>query len=116
MYRIITEKEGRIRKDIVYTETGKGGYGMTEMEEEYKINRMRGMMQILQTGDRQAGRGQQTWLQEALIEELKEEEPSLEIIGEMKEIMEDMEMNWEETEKTRHRPWDMQKGWKRVNK
>ena len=114
IYRAMTKKERNIRKDIVYEKAGKGGMDMTDIREEYKINRLRGLLQMIQTADTQAGRGQSTWIQETLIEELQQDQPCLAIIQEMKDIMEDIGVESHIAGKT-YKPWTLQeKGWQKA--
>jgi len=40
------------------------------VDEEYRLNRLRGMVQLIQAADRQEGRGQMPWVQKELIKEL----------------------------------------------
>ena len=103
------EKRGHLESDIMYTKLKQGGMGMKKIEEEYEINRMRGLSQVLQTADRQKGREQKPWAQEMLMKELKEKEPLLKIIKEMKEVYYKNNMEIEETG-DRYEPWKMQEG------
>ena len=82
---------------------------MIHIEEEYKVNRLRGLVQMIQTGDRMKGRQQATWIQEELVKELISPEPCMEIIREMKEILQDMGMEVEMTEQ-RGTTWKIQTG------
>ena len=112
IYKSITRSERSIRRDMVYERENKGGMGMMDITEEYKVNRLRGLMQMIQTGEAQAGRGQNTWIQEALLEELEEEEPCLEILKEMKDIMIDIGVEWQTTVTESRKPWtEQRKAW-----
>ena len=83
---------------------------MQDIREEYKVNRLRGLMQMIQTGEAQEGRGQNTWVQEALVKELNEDEPCLEIIKEMKEILTDIGIEREMTDMSKGQAMDSTKG------
>jgi hypothetical protein len=48
---------------MVYEKEVKGGNGMTNVCEEYKVNRIRGLTQMMEMADRQEGRGQVPWRQ-----------------------------------------------------
>ena len=54
-----------------------GGIGMTHVGEEYKVNRLRGITQMVETADRQESRQQEPWIQEKIMKDLQRDEPYL---------------------------------------
>ena len=50
IYSIMAKGHGKIRKDLVYEKDVKGGMHMTNVKEEYKINRIRGLLQMVEGG------------------------------------------------------------------
>ena len=63
IYGIMVKGYGKRRKDMVYEKEVKGGNGMPNVCEEYKVNRIRGLTQMTEMADRQEGRGQVPWIQ-----------------------------------------------------
>ena len=55
MYKIMTKGQGKLRRDLVYEVETKGGMGITNVQEEYKINRLRGLRQDKQEEGKHPG-------------------------------------------------------------
>ena len=75
---------------------------MTHVGEEYKVNRLRGLIQMVQTADRQSGRGQTPWVQRELVKELMSSDPCLEVVQEVGVVVEDTS--------GRYSAWNIQNG------
>ena len=83
---------------------------MTNVHEEYKINRLRGLTQMVYLETRQAGRSQPPWIQRKLLKDLGRETPHMEIVKEMQTIIkENLKMHVEQTGE-RYQPWRTQQG------
>ena len=87
IYRIMTKGHGKLRRDLVYEVDTKGGMNMTHVKEEYKVNRLRGLTQMVEGQSRQEGRGQIPWIQKKVLKDLGRAEPYLPVVGEMQEIL-----------------------------
>ena len=108
IYRILSQGQGKLRKDMVYKEENKWGMGMTNVLEEYKINRVRGIVQMAKTEDILEGRGQLAWVQRMIIQDLQAEDPCMGIVKESKEFIGNtFHLQAEETS-NRHKPWSRQ--------
>ena len=87
IYKTMTKGQGCMRRDLVYEKEEKGGMGMTHVKEEYKTNRIRGLIQMVETEDRQAGRKQVPWIQRKILKDLQREQPYLSTVREMKHML-----------------------------
>ena len=83
---------------------------MTHIAEEYKVNRLRGITQMLEMSDRQEGRGQEPWIQKKIMKDLLRENPYLKTVQEMKNILKtELKVEVQEAAE-RYKPWTMQTG------
>ena len=83
---------------------------MTHIAEEYKVNRLRGITQMLEMSDRQEGRGQEPWIQKKIMKDLLRENPYLKTVQEMKSILKtELKVEVQEAAE-RYKPWTTQTG------
>ena len=101
----------RVRKQMVYESRQKAGFGMTKLSEEYDINRLRTISQIMEAGERIKGRGQTPWAQKLLLEELSKSQPGrkpcLRVIEEMQGLLKNLDLTMEKTEE-KYKRWSEQ--------
>ena len=110
IYQTMVKGYGKRRRDMVYEKDSKGGMGMTHIGEEYKINRLRGITQMVETADRQEGRKQEAWIQKKIMKDLQRTDPYLNVVKEMQEILQ-KELNIEVQDTSeRYSPWALQTG------
>ena len=119
IYQAITGGYGgmsRCRREVLYRGVVKGGLGMMSVEDQYKVARLRVIAGLIEAGERQEQRGQKAWAKDLIIQELRKEQPVLQVYKEVKEMMEQLglemiyqgpsgegwrEQRWQSTEKPR---------------
>ena len=82
---------------------------MISIQEEYKINRIRVMANLIEAGMRQEARGQKAWAKNMILQDMQRAEPLLNITQEAKEIFQELGLQVVYKTETPEQTWQMQR-------
>jgi len=92
---IISKAMGRMtncRRDLLYESMEMGGLGMIRLQDQYQKNRARVIVQLIKSGERTKERGQEPWIVNMIREELAMDKPNMDIIMDLKEILDKLKV------------------------